>query len=409
MISPTASSTDCARFRPLHELRLSDLEAIRLVLSGGSVIDWARLAFSERDEALQFLRSQEMEPDDPAARARVEAIKNSAVGYLKRNFDFPIPKPVASADVADLIVIASGRGHRQLCACTILKVMHIIHHLEARELLFMLPISDQDVFHLVEQKVYRVIGGMLSEGLPILEFIGGRKNRDSLYSKLLSKRETHAAQIYDKLRFRIVTRTPDDIFPVLSHLTRHLFAFNYLVPGEATNTMFAFESYCRAHTSLAAHLPHLQPLSPEDETAMKVDNTFTAPSYRVVHFVVDLPILLPQDVLDAAPPAAWALGRVVFAQAEFQIIDRETEQTNEMGDASHDAYKDRQKQAVMRRLKLGAAGRVRPSPLVPRGARKTLPPPAAVPAFDSDAPPTTKIKTTPKVTSAAQRKKKKRR
>ena len=72
--------------------------------------------------------------------------------------------------------------------------MHIIHHLDGRELLFMLPISDQEVFHLVEEKVYRVIGGMLAHGFPILEFIGGRKNKDSLYTKLLSKRETIAAQ-----------------------------------------------------------------------------------------------------------------------------------------------------------------------------------------------------------------------
>ena len=243
------------------------------------------------------------------------------------------------------MVIASGRGHRQLCACTILKVMHIIHHLEARELLFMLPISDQDVFHLVEQKVYRVIGAMLADGLPILEFIGGRKNRDSLYSKLLSKRETHAAQIYDKLRFRIVTRTPDDIYPVIAHLTRRLFAFNYSVPGEATNTMFDFLGYCAAHASLAPQIPRLQPLS-EDEVAAPPGNAFSSASYRVVHFIVDLPVKLPQDVLDVAPPAAWALGRVVFAQAEFQVIDRETEQANEMGEASHDAYKERQKQAA---------------------------------------------------------------
>ncbi|MEZ4257151.1 MAG: hypothetical protein R3A78_15795 [Polyangiales bacterium] len=42
------------------------------------------------------------------------------------------------------------------------------------------------------------------EKLPILEFIGGHKNRDSVYTKLLSKQETIAAQIYDKLRFRLV-------------------------------------------------------------------------------------------------------------------------------------------------------------------------------------------------------------
>jgi hypothetical protein len=69
-----------------------------------------------------------------------------------------------------------------------------------------------------------------------------------------------------------------------------------------------------------------------------------------------MPVRLPQEILELAPPAAWALGRVVFAQAEFQIVDRETEQANEMGEASHEAYKNRQKQAVMRRLKLGALG-----------------------------------------------------
>ena len=115
-------------------------------------------------------------------------------------------------------MLASSSGHRQMCACAILKCMHIVHHLEGRELLFMLPFSDQELFHLVEEKVYRVMGGMLAHGFPILEFIGGRKNKDSLYSKLLSKKETHAAQIYDKLRFRIVTRSQNDVFPVLAYL-----------------------------------------------------------------------------------------------------------------------------------------------------------------------------------------------
>jgi len=337
-------------FRSLDELRLGDLESIRLILRGGSVIDWARMALHTEEEVREFLTVHEFDLGDPASRARAESIKNAAIAYLRRNFDFPIPKPVAAMDVGELILLAGTRGHRQLCACTILKVMHIIHHLEARELLYMLPISDQDVFHLVEQKVYRVIGGMLAAGLPILEFIGGRKNRDSLYSKLLSKKETHAAAVYDKLRFRIVTRTPDDIFPVLAYLTRHLFAFNYVVPGQTTNTMFDLRGYC---TSRGEHMTDLfralQPVGEEDEDGLPLDNRFTAPTYRVVHFVVDMPVRLPQEILDLAPPAAWALGRVVFAQAELQVIDRETEQANEMGEASHDAYKDRQKLAVMRR------------------------------------------------------------
>jgi len=340
-------------FKPLEQLSLADLEAIRLLLRGGSVIDWHRLNFDDIEAAQAFLTAQEHQNDDPADLARSEAVKNSAISYLKRNYEFPIPKPVANANVADLLMLASSRGHRQLCACTILKVMHIIHHLEARELLFMLPVSDQEVFHLVEQKVYRVIGGMLARGLPILEFIGGRKNKDSLYTKLLSKEETVAAKIYDKLRFRIVTREPDDIFPVLNYLMREVFPFNYVIPGESTNTLFDFRGYCEQHQKLEPMLEKFQ-LSPDlEHQETWVDNRFTAKDYRVVHFVVDMPVRLPDEMIEAAPPAAWALGKVIFVQTEFQVIDRETEQSNEMGQASHASYKERQKLAVMRRLKVG--------------------------------------------------------
>ena len=361
------------RLRPLEELSLAELEGIRLVLRGGSVIDWHRLNFAEPREAHEFLEAQEINLDRPADRARAEAVKNSAISYLRRNFDFPIPRTVAEKDAAELLMLASTRGHRQLCACAILKVMHIIHHLEARELLFMLPISDQELFHLVEQKTYRIIGGMLARGFPIVEFIGGRKNKDSLYTKLLSKPETHAAQIFDKLRFRLVTRAPEDIFPTLNYLMRHVFAFNYVVPRESTNTLFPFADYCESHPSLREHLGNLQ-LSPDYEGrgGPRVDNEFTAATYRVVHFVVDMPVRVPQEVMDQAPPAAWALGPVIFGQTEFQIIDRATEQSNEMGDASHDAYKRRQQDAVARRLKVGLEEAA--APPKPRKRKRSKPP-----------------------------------
>jgi len=341
-------------FRALARLTLAELEAVRLLLRGGSVIDWHRLNFRSRDEIERFLRAQELDLSDPVDRARSEAVKNSAMSYLRRKFDFPIPKPVARMDLAELLQLASDKGHRQLCACTILKVMHIIHHLEARELLFMLPTSDEEVFHLVEQKVYRVIGGALARGFPIVEFIGGRKNKDSLYTKLLSKQEVSAAQIYDKLRFRIVTRTVEDIFPVLNYLMREVFPFNYVIPTESTNTLIHFRSYLDTHPELGRYKDELQhDIGLEEREGGLVDNVFSSESYRVVHFVVDMPVRLPESMLAEAPPAAWALGRVIFVQTEFQVLDKETDQSNEVGDASHAAYKRRQDIAVMRRLKVG--------------------------------------------------------
>jgi len=64
-------------------------------------------------------------------------------------------------------------------------------------------------------------------------------------------------------------------------------------------------------------------------------------------------VRLPPEIMEMAPPAAWALGPIIFVLCEFQLIDRETEAANELGDASHAKYKERQRYAVMRRLKLG--------------------------------------------------------
>ncbi len=364
------------RLKTLDEFTLADLESVRLILRGDSVIDWHRLNLADDDEIAEFIAAQEFDVSQPGDRTRMDGIKSEAISFLRRHFEYPIPKPVERASVEELLKIAGGSGHRQTCACTILKCMHIIHHLEGRELLFMLPLSDQEVFHVVEEKVYRVIGSMLAGGFPITEFIGGRKNKDSLYTKLLSKQETVAAQIYDKLRFRIVTRSYDDIFPVMQYLTKKLFPFNYVMPGQSINSMFNFRQYAKAYPHLKAMLPEMQ-AGPDDDLTPS-DNRFSADSYRVIHFVVDMPVRLPRRLLERAPSSAWSLGPVIFVICEFQIIDRETEAKNEQGDASHAKYKERQKKAVIRRLQLGMREMKTP-PASPAAPPKIPAPPPTTP------------------------------
>mgnify|MGYP001006554692 CR=1 FL=1 len=356
------------RLKTLEEFTLADLEAVRLILRGDSVIDWHRLNFEDEHEVRDFFIAQEFHPDEPADRARMNAIKSEAISFLRRHFEYPIPKPVEHATIEELFKIAAGRGHRQTCACTILKCMHIIHHLDGRELLFMLPMSDQEIFHLVEERVYRVIGSMLAGGFPITEFVGGRKNKDSLYTKLLSKREAVSAQIFDKLRFRIVAREREDIFPLLQYLQKKLFPFNYVIPAQSINSIFQFKRYCLKNDHLAGFLGEMQAGS--DDDLMPTDNIFSADNYRVIHFVVDMPVRLPRRLLERAPSSAWSLGPIVFVVCEFQVIDRMTEASNEQGEASHAKYKDRQKKAVIRRLQLGMRE------MKVTGGRREEPPPA---------------------------------
>ena len=42
---------------------IADVEAIRLLLSGNSVIDWHRLSFCDHEEIDRFLRVNEFDPD----------------------------------------------------------------------------------------------------------------------------------------------------------------------------------------------------------------------------------------------------------------------------------------------------------------------------------------------------------
>jgi uncharacterized protein (TIGR04552 family) len=338
------------RLRTIDELSLHDVEALRLILAGSSVIDWHRLNFARADQIDAFIRNHELDPE--ADRAYIDHVKSEAVSYLRRNFAFAIPKPVERATIEELIWMAAGKGHRQLCACTILKVVHIINHLAGRELLFRLPVSDRDLFHFVEEKVYRVVGTMLSEGFPITEFIGGRKNLDSTYTKLLSKPEATAAALYDKLRFRIVTRTRDHLLPVLLYLTERLFPYNYVVPGQSTNTIFHFRTYCEKNPHLKKMVERFQ--GELDDELTPGDNRFSAPNYRVIHFVTDVPLRVPAHLMELAPPGSESLGPIVYMLCEFQLLDAESEGANEGGDASHEAYKTRQRDAVRRRLRLGA-------------------------------------------------------
>src|SRR5262249_46424936 len=91
---------------------------------------------------------------------------------------------------------------------------------------------------------------------------------------------------------------------------------------------------------------------------------FSAPSYRVIHFVADVPVRVPPSFMQLAPPGSEPLGPVVYLLCEFQLVDAETEASNESGDASHSAYKQRQRDALFRRLRLGSREPVAPKKLL---------------------------------------------
>src|SRR3954470_19325744 len=222
----------------MSELTLADIDAVRLLLRGDSVIDWHRLNYAEHAQVDRFLRLNEFDPESDDEMARLEDLRADAVDYLARAFAMAIPDEVANdLPARDLFLVASSHGPHQKWACVVLKVMHIIHHINGRAGLLKLSVSDEIVFREIELKVMQVVEQLRAAGAPISEFEWSRKPRDSQITKLLAKRSTLAANIYDKLRFRLIVPNYTDIVPMLATLTRQLIPFNYIIPGESVNQL----------------------------------------------------------------------------------------------------------------------------------------------------------------------------
>jgi uncharacterized protein (TIGR04552 family) len=353
---PSTPGSAAAHARRLEQFTLGDLAGIRNLLRGGSVIDWHRLYFTDRAEVDRFLRVNEFDPESPEDMARLGALREQAVEYLERHLGFRIPDEVADGIPArDLLLVASQKGKRRTHACIVLKTMHVLHHLAGRELLTRLPVSTDQIFHLVEDKVLRTVEEMKTAGCAIVEFEWSRKNADSLITKLLAKRETIAADVYDKLRFRTITQSEEELVFVIREMTQRLLPFNYVIPGQSVNDIVDLRQTIEGSAALRRFLPDLLDLSHvAGDKRPAPQNEFSGPSYRVINFVADLPVRL--DKFLSRPPGDPLFadgGTVVFVLTEFQIVDARTAAYNERGENSHERYKERQINRVRTRLMHG--------------------------------------------------------
>lgn len=354
---PRPEAAHPVALRPLESMGVRELETLRLVLRGGSVVDWRRLDFETREEVDRFLAINLFDPSDPRDERRLRSILSQAVDYLRRVFGYRVADAVAHPeDVRDLFLIASGvaepRRYRRI-ACVVLKVMHVVQHLEARELLFRTPLREADLADEVDRRVIGELTRLRDAGLPIVEFGGSAKPRHSLMTKLLAKRESVAAQIFDRVRYRIVTERRDQIPGVVLALTERLFPFNHTIPGQTQNNLVGFADLLKGHPDGARIGELLQfPHDDEEPDPARPQNEMSGRAYRVLNFIVDLPVRI-DAYLRRTHVDEEDLGRIVYSLVEFQVVDAETQRHNESGDSAHDRYKRRQLKRVLRRLSRG--------------------------------------------------------
>jgi uncharacterized protein (TIGR04552 family) len=286
------------------------------------------------------LYSLGFEPEDNADQAQLNTFRDEAIDYLRRHHDLSIASVFTKTDVVSLIVVASGTGRKQALACAILKVMCVLFHLRATRGTHAVANTHQGSIHYAEEKVYQLVGSMMSEGYPVTEFVGGRKSMDSALTKVLHKQMVFASTINDRLRFRIVTRTRDDLLPILNHLLGKLFPFVYVVPGSSTNTLLDFDEYCKSHVVLRSRYADIRRYGGSSSVEPNV--------FRVLKFAVDMPVRMPDSWQELHSTDSY-FGRIEFFRAEIQVLDAETEALNEIS-SPHGIYKREQKSSVLKRL-----------------------------------------------------------
>lgn len=375
---------DATETAPRRVLTTGELEQIRVILRGGSVVDWYHLNFRSMDEVHRFIRLQGGEPDNPADLDRLLHLRRSAVEYLEQEHGYQLPDEVAECPPLDLFLYASGvvvphgpnglntpnghveqngqNGHKnskgrrraRFFACLVLKVMHIIHHIEARELSYHLPLPASTLASWLVKKVEKFVDFLHKEKFPLVEYQGGQKLRTSLVHKLLVKKEHHAATIHDRVRFRFITANHSDVIPLLHLMTTHLFPFNYVAPGNTVNNLVSFTKFVQADPVYREHVDEFQLEFGYEEKKRVNVNEFSGPTFKMLNFIVDVPIRVPDVMMAMASRSRLAdLGRIVFVLAEVQIVDVQTADENERGENSHSSYKDRQLAIVRQRLERG--------------------------------------------------------
>lgn len=337
----------------LGRLSLGDVEAIRLLLSGGSVIDWHKAAFHDLAEVDRLLELHLLDLSDPVDEQRVRWLFREAVTYVEEYLQLRVPSKLRDVDdIREVFLWASDtRGFRrtQVLSCMILKLMHVMQHLEGAELRTRVSVSERELHAYAQRRVAAFADQMRDEGLPLVAFYGNRKTRAGVIAKLLSKRDDVAARVFDKLRYRVVVPTQPDVATALGWLVGHGFPFNQVLPGQSHNNLLDPSHLARALPPDAR--AQLQALPEDADGVLTPRNEFSGEGYRIINFIVDVPVRLAPH---AQPPGTEvALGRVVYITTEFQIVDEETAARNEEGESAHTLYKRRQAERVRTRLARG--------------------------------------------------------
>ena len=400
---------------------------LEVLITDTSPIDLSRLPIENPEDAYCFIQSYGYELNNPEEAAEIEKIRREALRFIQRQFldtlgpeyqPLAIPAEIKSSGVLDLLQTASGqpRTQQQRWACAVLRVMHTLAHVVSDLSLHFFPSILDQILGPYYRHIHHADGQMwLGEDdsfrLPLVDFqIKSGKDRDSALLKLLHKAENVAADIFDRIGVRFVTRDRLDAILVLHYLReRHLVAFPNVKPSRSVNTLIDIDKFRKTFRKLYERFEAQDISIGEFEQVLRHSaqfhdnltmrqirnlfqrNPYTSGQYRSLQFTVRQLVRLINPLYAFMDQLDTELGQLdeehrmnpllrepleharpyyrFFFPYEIQIVDLETHNNNMSGLASHNTYKLRQVQAARKRV-LGSLVKKRPLASLRKDAAK---------------------------------------
>ncbi len=398
-------------------------EVLDVIIGGKSTIDSVTGFYIPTLEAAEhFIRNYGFDLENPIEKAHVQGHFYEALHFIKRYFLFPdnsegarleIPKRIHDlTDVRELFLMACYRAPNQLedshgtnlrnWACSVLKVMHTVAHLDQDLRAPYFPEVQKQILDRFYKHVRRDETGKLYLGdrdtdpnrVDLVAFeTKPKKSRDSTLIKLLHKPENVAEDIFDRVGLRFVTPTRLGALQVIKYLKDQMIIISpNIKPSRSRNSLINMDEFKVQLADFLAHqeanlsrvLPQKLPELLNEQMINKLEaaaiaqvvspeNPHSSEFYRAIQFtgrqliklknplyedLRNLKVVSKSKVLD--DDLQKALDRIdlkhlqkevrFFYPFEVQVVDEASAHENERGVSAHGEYKRAQLQTAMKRV-----------------------------------------------------------
>lgn len=387
-------------------------DVVNLMLRGRSVIDLNQgISLRTEEAADEFLLKYGYNLENPVERAEVYGNYHEAMRFIRKYFlkpenldgaDLEIPRAFLElTDARQLFVWASDKSlehaHRARWACSILRVMHAISHLDKDLRHDYFPDIQKQIFDRFYKEIHSenevlYLGDPKNpESVRLEKFqTKPRKTRDSVVLKILHKKELLAEDVFDQIGVRFVTQSRIDVVRVLKFLRdRNIVMAMNIRPSRSRNNLVDPLLYRRVwrevkHAVLRGELSTPEAVQSNLEISLgegfsaaqseiAESNPFSSVNFQSIQFtcrqlikyrnpayedVKNLRSYLKansedtevHNLLDRLDLAQLAKEQRFFYPFEVQILDSKNFSEAESGQASHTAYKAAQTKTAMKRV-----------------------------------------------------------